>query len=51
VTNNGKGLKHIRVAGPFTGASPTVATIVSACASQNITWTTAFEDNNYTISC
>lgn len=51
MTGDGGGLKHKRFASPLGGTCPTAASVGATCTSANLTWTTAFADNNYSVSC
>lgn len=51
VSADGKGYKHKRFPSPLGGTCPTGAGIGNACTSANLTWTTAFADNNYSVTC
>jgi hypothetical protein len=44
ISNNGTGFKHIRVAGCTTGGAGTACSVTA-------TWTSAFADASYTVSC
>lgn len=51
VFNDESGFKHKRFPSPLGGTCPTGTTIGNSCTSANLTWGTAFADNNYTVSC
>ena len=51
IYNDGKSLKHIRVASPLGGTCPTGASIGASCTSASINWTSSFADNSYTLTC
>lgn len=47
----GSGFKHQRFGGVLGGTCPTAAAIGAACTSGNLSWTSAFADNSYTVKC
>lgn len=51
VTGDGTGLKHKRFPAPLGGSCPTGTSVGNVCVSANLAWTTAFADNNYTVTC
>lgn len=51
IVADGGGFKQKRVASPLGGTCPTGGAAGNACTSANISWTTPFVDNNYTLTC
>jgi hypothetical protein len=43
--------KEQRFASPLGGGCPTAAMIAATCTSANLNWSTAFPDNNYSVTC
>lgn len=51
IIGDGSGFKHKRFASPLGGTCPTAGSAGAPCTSGNLNWTTAFVDNNYSVSC